>query len=862
VQSGWNYNPDRPGTDDARKWEWWGDESATAFEDYKLGYYDAKARDFDKLAFLAPHYLIVKSADNKRGETGPPTGVPYFIRNTSRTSTVARHRNDAYGTVPMEANAKNILTVGATFPTKSANPTPADIQMTYFSSWGPTDDGRIKPDLVTDGMEVLSASTRGVSAYASYSGTSVAAPKVAAGMLLIQEYYAKRTGNFMKAASLKALAIHTAVEAGREAGPDYEFGWGLFDLERCIRHIDDPSSRVLEPILAQGATYSLRVVAKGNQPIKVSLAWTDPEATPLAGTVANNRQARLVNDLDLRVTDGLETSLPWTLNPDVPTLPAVPGDNTRDNVEQVLVPVPVAGKTYTILVSHKSVLRNNEQAFSMLISGISQTGCQLTAGLTPSTNVAICKTMGSVRLYASTGTNYRHQWLKDGQIIPNRSSAYLDATQTGRYQVRITQGACSVKSPSVNVTASPVSASLAAAGSTALCNGNSVRLFANSGTNYSYQWQRNSVAIAGANAPFYTATQAGTYDVTVSEGPCTARSSSITVSVLTVQAGAIAANSKVICNGQPIQLSTSTVAGRTYQWLKDGVAQPNAGSSTFFAWQPGNYAVRVSQNGCQSTSPAVQITTQTLKAEVVPSGKVSLCGTATLSANTGSGYQYQWLAGGQPLNGATSPTLRVTTVGTYAISIQQGGCRVTSSPVSVVNNGITARITPQSSLVFSQGGSVVLQSTTGAGWSYQWLRNGAPISGATAVSYTARESGTYSVSIRQGTCTVASPGVMVSVMPRSGRVAVAVPDPSASLLVYPNPTSSVVHLLVAHTFIGDAPQWHIVDLTGRKVLSGYLESSPNGNYSAQVNVLSLQSGTYFVSIPHESTPLIKAFLKQ
>lgn len=363
----------------ANKWEWRGNLSVSSSEDYKFGFYDEGCSDWDRIAYNAPYYLIVKSAGNKRSETGPQAGAYYFLGSSTRdSSNVERSRNDSFDTLPTISNAKNILTVAAVNPMTNSPNSPADIRMSSFSSWGPTDDGRIKPDIAGVGVNLISTSSTSNESYATLSGTSMSSPQVSGSLFLLQELYSVLNDKqFMRAASLKGLAIHTAEEAGDAPGPDYRFGWGLLNAERAARVLlnTDRNHSLTERVLAQGGTYTQEVVASGKGPLVVTIAWTDPEAdaTPVTATNLNNRTPRLVNDLDVRVSDGTSTFLPWVLNPEQPSTAATRGDNIRDNVEQILIPNAVAGKRYTITIRHKGTLVRAPQAYSLVMSGIGGT---------------------------------------------------------------------------------------------------------------------------------------------------------------------------------------------------------------------------------------------------------------------------------------------------------------------------------------------------------------------------------------------------------------------------------------------------------------------------------------------------------
>lgn len=419
--AGWDYNSD------SSRWEYNGKWNEK--EDYKFGYYDDGAQANDSIAYNAPNYLIVKSAGNARSTTGPKVGEAYWRRDEKGKWYNAGNRpdslssNNSYETLPMDVNAKNILTVGAVAAIASGYAKKEDAIMTSFSSWGPTDDGRIKPDIVTDGLSVYSAIAITDSTYGYSSGTSMASPGAAGSLFLLQELSQQIVPNkFMRSATIKGLAIHTANEAGLFPGPDYKFGWGLLNigeaatvLSSALTNNNSSSSvdLVYENVLQNKASYSVSVTASGNKPLKATLSWTDIKGD--IETSLNDTTHRLVNDLDLKITKDSITYYPWKLNPKIPDNPASREINWVDNVEKVEIDSTLVGTSYTITVNHKNNLVRGQQAYSLIVSGAGGT-----AYCTSSATSAAGTRMDSVSLanniFANTSTK---QYIDNSNIIIN-----------------------------------------------------------------------------------------------------------------------------------------------------------------------------------------------------------------------------------------------------------------------------------------------------------------------------------------------------------------------------------------------------------------------------------------------------------
>ena len=384
------------------RWAWFGDPAVSEVEDWQFGFYSGSSAAWDNMLYSAPNILIVKSAGNDRNDSGPAPGGEHWalIGGTWQLSNTIRNKDggvDGFDCInDPRGISKNTFTIGAVNDIPNGYAQPSNVVMSDFSNWGPLDDGRIKPDVVANGVGLFSSSNQSPTSYASLSGTSMSSPNASGSVGLILEYQQSiNPGVTLKASTIKSLIIHTADEAGAAPGPDYSFGWGLmntFNSVRLMRLNNDLGSAELikELSLNNGAQYTYQVQSNGTEPLRATIVWTDPAGTPPSPSL-NPPNIMLVNDLDLRIIGPGGTYFPWILDKNNLSNPATNGDNIRDNVEQVYIENPAAG-SYTVQVSHKGTLSGASQAFSLVITGIGMTSPDQVSLISPtngSANVVI-----------------------------------------------------------------------------------------------------------------------------------------------------------------------------------------------------------------------------------------------------------------------------------------------------------------------------------------------------------------------------------------------------------------------------------------------------------------------------------------
>jgi hypothetical protein len=341
---------------------------------------------------------------------------------------------------------------------------------------------------------------------------------------------------------------------------------------------------------------------------------------------------------------------------------------------------------------------------------------------------------GSVTLISSSASG--NTW-SNGETTQS-----ITVTQSGNYTVSNTNGSCTATSNplSVSVNTFPATPTISASGSTTFCQGGSVTLTSSSASGNT--WSN------GATTQAVTISQSGNYTVTVANGNCSATSSPIAVTVNAAPSTPtiFASGPTTFCSGESVTLTSSSASGNT--WSNGATTQAITVS------QSGNYTVSLSNGTCTATSSALTVTVNTVPATptISAGGSTTFCSGGSVTLTSSSALGNTWS------NGATTQAITVSQSGNYTVTVANGNCSATSSPIAVSVNAApsTPTISASGPTTFCSGGSVTLTSSSANGntWS----------NGATTQSITVSNNGNYSVTITGlNGCSVASTALSVNV---------------------------------------------------------------------------------------------------
>jgi hypothetical protein len=326
-----------------------------------------------------------------------------------------------------------------------------------------------------------------------------------------------------------------------------------------------------------------------------------------------------------------------------------------------------------------------------------------TPTITAQNNITGICLNGTATLTSSAATG--NQWLKDGVAISTATAASLSITGTannaGAYTVIATVNSCpSALSNSVPITvenAVPSIPVITSVGSvSAICSGSNVTLTSSIGTGI--QWFKDAIAISGANASTYIASQSGNFTVTASNGCGTANSAvfKLTVNSLPAAASIVPSSTTALCIGDSILITSSISSGNN--WYGNNILIPGATQKIFAAKTANSYySIIIDANGCKSVASNT-VTVTTIPQPAKPT--FSWNGVQFLTPATG--VSYQWVLNNSKIIGATNSSYKPVDIGNYKLIITDAnGCKNESDSFKLIVTAINVPVlTPSNHQAF------------------------------------------------------------------------------------------------------------------------------------------------------------------
>lgn len=240
----------------------------------------------------------------------------------------------------------------------------------------------------------------------------------------------------------------------------------------------------------------------------------------------------------------------------------------------------------------------------------------------------------------------------------------------------------------------------------------------------SYQWKLNGVPVPGATGAEYYAKTSGNYSCLVDNGCDTTTSTTKAVNIIT-SATALPAGPINMCSGN-VTIYTTYVQGYTYQWTKNGVNIFQAINSSYMVTSSGNYACKVTSNGCMKTTNTVVVNFGVPTATIAANGGTTICtGGSTLLyiQPLPTNISFQWKKNNVAITGATLSSYQATTPGDYICEVTTSCGLATSNLITLTLSGAAPAIPSAVTGVLRPcaGSSGIIYSVSNvAGNSYTW----------------------------------------------------------------------------------------------------------------------------------------------
>ena len=476
----------------------------------------------------------------------------------------------------------------------------------------------------------------------------------------------------------------------------------------------------------------------------------------------------------------------------------------------------------------------------------------------------------------ATGSNLTYQWQKDGSDISGATSdTYtingVSSTDAGSYTCDVTGDCGSVTSNSATLTVNPATAITTQPSDATACAGDNVTFSVTAtGSNLTYQWQKDGSDISGATSDTYTingvsSTDAGSYTCVVTGdcGSVTSNSATLTLSTPTTDPASVSATDTIICSGESTTLTYSGGSGDTFVWYSGSCGGTQVGTGNNLSVSPTSTTTYYGrwENSCgESSCLNVTITVSTEITANAGNDDNTCTDTYTLSANDPTPGTGQWTisSGSGTFADASDPNTTLTIASSPVVAtwtITNGSC-VSSDNVTITQLDSTEITTQPVSVTDANLGDTVEFTVvaTGSNLTYQWQLNANDISGATSDTYTINgvttaDTGTYTVVVSGDCGSVTSEGAVLAIVVSDLQTL-----NELGVKLYPNPTNG--DFTIAFNKITDLYNVSIVNANGKVVYNSTMNERENRI------TLNLPAGIYTVKVYNAtSSHIIKMVVK-
>jgi gliding motility-associated-like protein len=373
----------------------------------------------------------------------------------------------------------------------------------------------------------------------------------------------------------------------------------------------------------------------------------------------------------------------------------------------------------------------------------------------------------------------------DTMIFPYQTDSVIHISRRGAgvYKVKAysVHGCESVLSSPRSILIDPPEDIVISPNSASFCQGGAVTMTASvNAAEFTYQWYKNNTPISGATQPSYSAandtarTAAYSYRIAVNIPRCTNPfySNTASVNVRQVPPKPVINNGKTdtaVCAGMDFTMQAASAGSLRYYWYKNGALDTiidNTAQYTLHDVQSsdmGNYAVETENSWAQTLSNCRSERSAAMHLDVSPSPNVlftafGACSNDTLfNAVLPQGGVFTCSHGCENparFNPSTSLASRMVT---YTYTDANGCAASQSKTITITPQPPVPVITTMDNTQYCAGASIstLLEYNAGAGYTLQWLRNGAVIADAVMSAFRASSAGTYSMTARNGACPAA-----------------------------------------------------------------------------------------------------------